>query len=63
MIRITVPYDPNWLALAWVKEHCPSYITNKPNEPNRTFYTRYDTEIDYFFAEEADAVLFLLRWS
>jgi hypothetical protein len=60
MLCVTLPYDPDWLALAWAKEHCPSYTTN---ESRRGFYTRYDTVIHYYFYDKRDAFLFALRWS
>ena len=61
MIYITLPYDPEWPALAWAKECCPSYITN---DYHCVGYNSYDTsKIDYFFSEEADAVFFALRWA
>ena len=62
MIYITLPYDPDWPAVAWAKEHCPSYITNNIHFSSDT-YTHDSNKIDYFFSEEADAVLFALRWA
>ena len=61
MICITLPYDPEWPALAWAKEHCPSYITN--NFTKARYNGNLTGEIDYFFSEEADAVFFALRWA
>jgi hypothetical protein len=66
-MHATLPYDPKWQALAWAKEHCPSYITNDvhPNGHHKSYHRGgyLDYEIDYFFSDERDAVLFLLRWS
>ena len=57
---VTLPYDPVWTALTWAKKNCSSYITNdvhkNTNEPGR------GVQIDYFFGEEKDAVLFSLKW-
>ena len=58
MICISLPYDPEWLALAWAKEYCPSYINN-----GYSSYSSEDNTIDYYFYDERDAVMFALRWS
>lgn len=60
-ITVTLPYDRCWEPLDWVKENCPSYITN---DIHCDGYNTYDqTRVDYFFGTEKDAVLFILRWS
>ncbi len=68
---VTLPYDPVWTALEWAKKNCPSYITNhaKPmwvgdvNDRRRSAYmSTTDYDINYYFDEEEDAVLFTLRW-
>ena len=61
MICITLPYDPDWPALAWAKEHCPSYITN--NFHTAKYNGNLTGKIDYFFSDEQDAVFFALRWT
>jgi hypothetical protein len=57
--EVVLPYDSEWSALEWAIEHCPSYITNQA-------VVRPETEgwydIAYYFAEESDAVMFMLRW-
>lgn len=42
--------------LSWCKKHCKSYITN-------TGYIK-DLEVyyEYYFSDEKDAVMFLLKW-
>lgn len=61
MITITVPYRPFWEPLTWAKENCSSYITNDLHQDG---YNTYDhTKIDYFFADEKDALMFALKWS
>lgn len=50
---ITLPYDPEWRALQWAKEYCPSYITNKASVGGHIVY--------YFFNAE-DAMMFKLKW-
>lgn len=58
--HVTIPYDPFWEPLEWAKEHCLSYITN---DMHCDGYNTYDsTKIDYFFADEEDAIMFALRW-
>ena len=61
-MRVTLPYDPVWKHLEWAKEHCPSYITNQVHEENSAT-KKLAVRIDYFFSDERDVVLFLLRWS
>jgi hypothetical protein len=61
MIRVTLPYDPLWLAVEWAKECCPSYVSN---DSHCVGYNTYDnSKIDYFFGDEKDALMFRLRWS
>lgn len=56
----TLPYDPQWRALEWIKENCPSYITNDVHKEKGTELV---TRIDYFFGDDRDVVWTLLRWS
>jgi hypothetical protein len=56
-MTVTLPYDPDWKALEWAKEHCSSYITNDLHQDG------YNDKIDYHFGDEKDAVMFALRWS
>ena len=68
-MKVTIPYDPEWKPLEWAKKHCSSYITNDGN----VSLVRQDVEsngiikrivmINYFFSDEKDALMFLLRWS
>jgi hypothetical protein len=45
----------------WAKEHCPSYIENRLHpDGNNTFNT---AKVDYFFEDDRDAIMFILRWS
>jgi hypothetical protein len=59
-MTITIPYRPFWEPLNWAKENCPSYITNDLHL-NGCIYDH--TKIDYFFADEKDALMFALKWS
>jgi hypothetical protein len=60
-MTITIPYRPFWEPLNWAKENCPSYISN---DLHRDEYDTYvHTKIDYFFADEKDALMFALKWS
>ena len=61
MIRVTLPYDPVWKALEWAKENCPNYITNDAHEIGPSSYD--NSYIDYFFSNEADAIIFKLKWT
>jgi hypothetical protein len=46
-----------WLAaLEWAKENCPSYITNVAVSNDDC------AKIRYYFGNEHEALLFLLRW-
>jgi len=53
IVTVTLPYDPHWKELEWAKENCSSYITNSVGP---------DYSIVYYFSDEKDAVLFMLRW-
>jgi hypothetical protein len=58
-MTVTLPYDPTWKALEWAKEHCPNYITNGIHRDG----DNSSNKIDYFFSNEREALMFLLRWS
>jgi hypothetical protein len=58
---VTLKYDPVWCPLDWAKKHCKSYITNDVHQDG--YYTFDNGKIDYFFADERDAMLFKLAWS
>lgn len=61
MKYVTLPYDPVWQALYWAKKNCPSYITNAVHDD--VFSGMPDnTKIDYFFSDEKDMLVFILRW-
>jgi len=59
-MTVTLPYDPLWAPLEWAKKHCSSYISNDIHK----YGNSYDnTRIDYFFGDEKDVLMFILRWS
>lgn len=58
---VTLTYDPEWRALAWAKNNCPSYITNKLHEFSNSDW-KDPSKIDYYFGEASDATFFALRW-
>ena len=66
-IKVTLPYDPEWQALKWAKEYCPSYITNKAVTTTGEritvpeYYSNYD--VVYYFSEQQDAMMFKLKYS
>jgi hypothetical protein len=66
-ITVTLPYDPVWSALTWAKKNCPSYITNKCSNTTRLKKVPggwvSDSNIDYFFGNKEDAILFKLTWT
>lgn len=64
MIKVTLPYDDKWLALAWAKEHCASYITNSKSDRKGEIISYFSRKvyIDYFFSDEKDATMFALKW-
>jgi hypothetical protein len=65
-MKVTIPYDPQWIPLKWAKKNCPSYITNDvtPVEPKRSLSDPTNQiYINYYFSEERDAMMFMLRWS
>jgi len=53
IVTVTLPWEHDCKALEWAKENCPSYITNLVGP---------DYGIVYYFSDEKDAVLFMLRW-
>ena len=64
-IKVTLPYDSKWQALAWAKEHCDSYITNVANPVGLKSAPGgwiADFCIVYYFGHERDATLFALKW-
>lgn len=67
---VSLPYDPAWPEAEWINANCPSYITNTARK--QTHYTNdpvtdelvidYEYVIDYYFSDERDAAMFILRW-
>ena len=56
-MTVTLPVTlPLWAPLEWAQKHCPSYITNAVHSCD-------NTKIDYFFANEKDAMWFTLMWA
>jgi hypothetical protein len=64
-IIVTLPYNPVWEELDWLKKHCPSYITNDVHRYiNDDGFELGDVDrTDYFFGDEKEALMFRLRWS
>lgn len=60
MIFVTLPYDPTWKPLDWVKKNCPSYITNAVHLAENNVHDT--SRIDYFFSQQRDATIFALKW-
>jgi hypothetical protein len=61
MMKVTIPYDPDWPALQWAKENCPSYITNTAEVVGPVGDSKY--VVHYYFSNERDVVVFSLRWT
>jgi len=59
-MKVTLPYDPFWAPLEWAKKHCSSYISNDIHKYDNSYDAK---RIDYFFRDEKEALMFLLRWS
>lgn len=57
-MKVTLPYDPEWPALKWAKENCPSYYTNTATQVDSV----YGYNVHYYFTEEKDVVAFTLKW-
>jgi len=60
-MKVTIPYDPDWPALKWAKEYCPSYITNTASPVG--FGDKLQYVVHYYFSNERDVVAFSLRWT
>lgn len=45
-------YEP----LTWAKKNCPSYITNDAVQKGGVYYYRF------YFGNEKDMTMFILRW-
>jgi hypothetical protein len=50
-------YDSVYAPLGWAKRNCPSYITNNAVQKNGDYYYRF------YFGDEQDQLLFLLKWT
>jgi hypothetical protein len=66
-MTVTLPYDPDWKALIWAKEHCSSYITNEAGPARMKSvpggWVNTSPDIVYSFSNEKDAIMFALRWT
>jgi hypothetical protein len=58
---VTLPLVGSTNAEKWALENCPSYIRPDWHQDG---YNTYDVAmVDYFFADEKEALMFFLRWS
>lgn len=68
-MKITLPFDPEWRALAWARENCPGYITNQAAKdqpqlvPVKGGWVAERPYIEYYFSNERDATAFALKWA
>ena len=58
MMTVSLQQDPDWMAHYWARKNCASFISVSPIT-NKDLLMR----VDYHFSNEAEATLFLLRWS
>jgi len=56
-LPVPVEWGPFHNPLSWAKTHCPSYITNDAVQRDGDYYYRF------YFGQEQDRVMFLLKWS
>jgi hypothetical protein len=54
----TLPHVYEWQPGIWAKEHCKSYLSSTAHWAINQAIT-----VEYYFAEEKDLTMFLLRWS
>ena len=62
-MRIVLPYDPDWQALKWAKDHCSSYITNKAEVAESSKIGHIQYNVVYYFSNDQEALMFKLKWS
>lgn len=55
---VTNPFDHTEKMLVWAKVNCPSYIKNDVVEKSRDNWHHR-----FYFGNEKDYLLFVLRWS
>ena len=59
---VTLSCDPVEPRNNWAKENCPSYITNVLGYTDAMYWIS-ELSVKYYFGEEKDAVMFILRWT
>lgn len=55
---VTLPHIHSWHARDWAADNCPSYLSC-------TIFGSYSVEgsyADYHFGDEADVIIFKLKW-
>ena len=58
LVPVATPSSkPGFEPLLWAKKNCPSYITNDAVQKQGEYYYRF------YFGNEQDQLMFLLRWS
>ena len=58
LVPVATPSSkPGFEPLLWAKKNCPSYITNDAVQKQGEYYYRF------YFGNEKDQLMFLLRWS
>lgn len=57
---VILPYESTLQALQWAKQNCSSYIDIYVHMDG---FNNYDnSKIEYFFTDDPDALMFMLRW-
>lgn len=60
-MTVTIPAFPFIEPLQWAVENCLSYITVDCHQDGYNIYDH--TKMHYHFADEKDAMMFILRWA
>jgi hypothetical protein len=56
------PIDPMWKMKRWTIEHCKSFVWAESVDTSDVSY-EYDSTCAFYFGEESDKLLFVLKYS
>ena len=60
-VLLSNPEEPVWRIKKWARAHCQSFVWAELIDTSNVSY-QYDNVSAFYFSEEADKIMFSLKW-
>jgi hypothetical protein len=60
-VFLSDPEEPMWRMKKWAREHCQSFVWAELVDTSDVSY-QYDSVSAFYFSQEADKLMFALKW-